>query len=413
MTPDDVRMLEAGALPAEPRSAASIATCITRCADLDDLKPFLSQRWWDHLQTLRPAHAGAVQRLLAVSEGDARAVAHRRLAARRRHRPAPTSTSCSEQLLDRYDIEHGMLHLLYPSGMDQRNQAFGAALCRAINEWVVATWTDREPRLKAAISLPGEDAAAAVAEIEHWAGHPGFAQIAMATHSIEPLGRRRYWPIYEAAAAHGYPVGLHTSGYNGHAITPAGWPSFYVEEQHGVAISQQGVAISLVTEGVFARLPQLRVVVVEAGFAWVPSVAWRLDRNWARLRDEVPHLARPPSEYMRENLWFTTQPMDEPERPRDLRADPGLDRLGPGAVRVRLPALGHGQPRTRLQAAHDRRGAAHDLRRQRPRGCTAWPDGTARCGGRRRRSRRAAARSSPWQAARSACSTSAAISTPC
>jgi predicted TIM-barrel fold metal-dependent hydrolase len=70
---------------------------------------------------------------------------------------------------------------------------------------------------------------------------------------------------------------------------------------------------------VFARLPELRVVVVEAGFAWVPSVAWRLDRHWARMRDEVPHLTRPPSEYMRENMWFTTQPMDEPERTRDIR----------------------------------------------------------------------------------------------
>ncbi len=60
-------------------------------------------------------------------------------------------------------------------------------------------------------------------------------------------------------------------------------------------------------------------MIVEAGFAWVPSLAWRLDQHWARMRDEVPHLTRPPSEYIREHLWFTTQPMDEPERPNDLR----------------------------------------------------------------------------------------------
>ena len=161
---------------------------------------------------------------------------------------------------------------------------------------------------------------AAVAEIEHWAGNPDFVQVAMTTHTIEPLGRRRYWPIYEAAARHGLPMGFHTSGYNGHAVTGAGWPSFYVEEHHAVAISQQQVAISLVCEGVFAQFPTLKAVIIEAGFAWVPSVAWRLDRAWARLRDEVPHLTRPPSEYIREHLWFTTQPADEPERPADLRA---------------------------------------------------------------------------------------------
>lgn len=318
MTPDDVRMLEASAAPVEARLRRVDCDVHHALRSVEDLKPFLSRQWWDHLSTfgLRmpvpfsgsspyPKATPALSRIDAwPPEGGP---------------PGSDLAFLQEQLLDRYDIDHGLLHLLYPCGMDQRNQAFGAALCRAINEWVVEAWTSKEPRLKAAISVPGEDAAASVAEIEHWAGHPGFVQVGMATHSIEPLGRRRYWPIYEAAVANGLPVGLHTSGYNGHSVTPAGWPSFYVEEQHGVAISQQGVAISLVTEGVFARLPKLRVVVVEAGFAWVPSVAWRLDRNWARLRDEVPHLVRPPSEYMRENLWFTTQPMDEPERPRDLR----------------------------------------------------------------------------------------------
>ena len=34
----------------------------------------------------------------------------------------------------------------------------------------------------------------------------------------------------------------------------------------------------------------------------------------------MPHLKRLPSEYMRSNVWFTTQPMEEPE-PREQLAD--------------------------------------------------------------------------------------------
>jgi predicted TIM-barrel fold metal-dependent hydrolase len=34
---------------------------------------------------------------------------------------------------------------------------------------------------------------------------------------------------------------------------------------------------------------------------------------------EVPQVKRPPSEYFRRNLWFSTQPMEEPENPADLR----------------------------------------------------------------------------------------------
>ncbi len=283
-----------------------------------DLYPFLAQRWRDHLDTygLRlPAPFTASSPYPKATPALSRADAWPPNGAP----PGADLDFMRAQLLDAYDIGFGILHLLSPSGMDQRNQALGAAVCRAINEWQVATWTGPEPRLKGSIALPGEDAAAAVAELEHWAGHPDFVQVSMVTHTIEPLGRRRYWPIYEAAAAAGLPVGLHTSGYNGHAVTAAGWPSFYVEEHHEVAISQQAVAASLILEGVFAHLPDLRAVIVEAGFAWVPSLGWRLDQHWARMRDEVPHVARPPSEYMRQNLWYTTQPMDEPERPRDLR----------------------------------------------------------------------------------------------
>ena len=72
---------------------------------------------------------------------------------------------------------------------------------------------------------------------------------------------------------------------------------------------------SLVCEGVFERFPALQVVLIEGGFAWVPSLAWRLDQHWARMRDEVPHLKRPPVRIHPRALWFTTQPIEEPERP--------------------------------------------------------------------------------------------------
>ncbi|HEY1545116.1 MAG TPA: amidohydrolase family protein, partial [Xanthobacteraceae bacterium] len=72
------------------------------------------------------------------------------------------------------------------------------------------------------------------------------------------------------------------------------------------------------------------VVLIESGFGWLPALGWRLDRNWKRMRDEVPHLKRAPSEYMREHLWVTTQPMEETEKPEhliDLMNWIGLDRI--------------------------------------------------------------------------------------
>ena len=64
--------------------------------------------------------------------------------------------------------------------------------------------------------------------------------------------------------------------------------------------------------------PILRVVFIESGFGWLPSLSWRLDTHWKKLKSENPALKRLPSEYIREHIWVTTQPMEEPERPHQL-----------------------------------------------------------------------------------------------
>jgi predicted TIM-barrel fold metal-dependent hydrolase len=320
MSPDDGRTLVAEKPQQGTPTRLKMVDCDIHHAlrSQADLYPYLAKRWVDHLENYGP-HTPTP--LIGVSPYPKAAPALARTDSWPPNGGPPGSDLefLQTQHLDRHNIEFGMLHLLFPSGMDQRNQDLGAAVASAINSWQHEHWTQKDKRLKAAIVVPGEDAQAAVAEIEKWAGNPDFAQISMVTHTIEPLGRRRYWPIYEAAARHNLPIGLHTSGYNGHAVTGAGWCSYYVEEQHNVALSQQGVAISLVCEGVFERFPTLKVVIVEAGFGWVPSVAWRLDAHFHRMRDEMEHLKRLPSEYLRQHLWYTTQPIDEPERPEDMR----------------------------------------------------------------------------------------------
>jgi predicted TIM-barrel fold metal-dependent hydrolase len=141
----------------------------------------------------------------------------------------------------------------------------------------------------------------------------------MMSRTAEPAGNPRYWPIYEAAAEAGLPVAFHAFGYSGWAMTNTGWPSFYIEEVSEHATSCQNQVTSLVVEGVFERLPDLKVVLIECGFAWLPSVAWRLDRHWRHLKAEVPHLRRAPSEVIREHVWVSTQPMEEPEVGRHLK----------------------------------------------------------------------------------------------
>lgn len=80
-----------------------------------------------------------------------------------------------EQHLDAYDVRYGVLNCLTAAAR-QQNPGYAAALCRAVNEWQVKEWLEKEPRLRAGIVVPYEDAALAAEEIDRAAAHPGFVQ---------------------------------------------------------------------------------------------------------------------------------------------------------------------------------------------------------------------------------------------
>ena len=307
----------AGALRATPNRLAIIDGDVhTAPSNLSELAPFLEKRWLEHLKTY-----GSRKRHGSHYEPYPKAAPK---AMRRDAWPDDGRTPGSDlalvrkQHLDHYGVEVGIMGPLGLTGHGEINADLSAAMAIAINGWQREVMAVPEPRLKASIVVPFEDAAASVAEIDRLGADPHYAQVFMLTRSMEPLGSRRYWPIYEAAQAYDLPVGMHVFGAGGHPYTGAGWPSYYIEEGAGHSTSCQTVVTSLVMEGVFERFPKLKVVLIEGGFGWLPALSWRLDRLWSRMRDEVPHLQRPPSEVIRQHIWLTTQPMEEPETREQL-----------------------------------------------------------------------------------------------
>lgn len=222
------------------------------------------------------------------------------------------------QLLDEYGVDYGILIPLNGHTQGAEYPEYAAALCRAVNEWVREEWLDQEPRLRATISVALETPELAVREIERCADDPRFVQVLLPTTAEAPLGHRRYWPVYAAAAEAGLPVAAHTGGLDLHRGT--GPPSFYLEEHVRYANAMQALAMSFICEGVFDRFPALQVVLVEAGLAWAGPFVWAMDAGQAALGNQSPRLERAPSEYFRDHFWFTTQPIEEPDDPRHLLA---------------------------------------------------------------------------------------------
>lgn len=283
-----------------------------------ELNPYLSVRWREHMATFGPH----------VRQGLAERIAWPRMMASGQRvdcyppeggPPGSSYEMLRDQHLDPNGIEHGMLIALSKGGMEERNQDFAAALMHATNQWQKDHWCDRDPRLHAGIVVNSEDPVTAVKEIELRAPDKAFKQIITSARTNEPLGRRRFWPVFAAAQETGLPIGLHPQAHPGGApSTGLGWPSYYMQEHFTFTTASEPVAISLVMEGVFEQFPNLKIAMIEAGFSWAPILAWRMDRIWERMRKEVPHVKRPPSEYLKEHFWFATQPMEEPENPQDL-----------------------------------------------------------------------------------------------
>ena len=228
--------------------------------------------------------------------------------------PPNTLEALRAHALDRWKIDVAICNCLYGVQL-LFSEDMAAAFAKAVNDWLVAEWLDRDPRLRGSIVVPMQNADYAVAEIERCAPDRRFVQVLVLAMGEAPLGRREYWPIFAAAERHDLPIGIHAGSSFRHAVTSLGWPSWYVEDYCANAQGFQAQVASLVCEGVFAKFPKLKVVLLESGVTWLPAFLWRLTKFWRGVRAEVPWVDRPPWEVVRDQLRLTIQPFDGPAEP--------------------------------------------------------------------------------------------------
>ena len=191
------------------------------------------------------------------------------------------------------------------------NEDLAASLATAINQWQIDHWLEKDARLRASLVVPSQNPLLAAREIERFGDHPGFVQVILPVRSYSLYGISEYNPMYAAAVKHDLAIGIHLAVLLA-STTPVGWPSTYIEECADMAQIFQAQVLSLISEGAFARFPELRVVLIESGFVWMPAWMWRMDKEWKGLRRDTPWVVRPPSDYVREHIRMTLQPMDAP-----------------------------------------------------------------------------------------------------
>jgi uncharacterized protein len=225
--------------------------------------------------------------------------------------------------LDGLQIDQAVLfpdHLLSLAMV--RDPAFATTLARAYNRWLYERWLTEERTLKGALVVPPQDPEAGARDIRRYEGQKEFACVYLPASGLKILyGHERYDPVYAAAAAAGLPVVIHSV----EAVYPA-FP-FQLEQfrtslaVHALAhpLSMVANLVSMLETGVPVRHPELKIGFMEAGTAWIPFIANRLDKEYIERRREVPLLQERPSVTMR-RFYYGTQPIEEPERRGDVVA---------------------------------------------------------------------------------------------
>jgi len=216
------------------------------------------------------------------------------------------------KLLDPFKLRFAICNMLH-GAIALFNEDMSAAICSAVNDWTAKNLLDPEPRLRASILLPPHNPALAAAEVERVAKDRRFVQVLLPVMGDMLLGKRIYWPIYEAAERHGLPLCVHAGSTYRWAPTPSGWPSHRVEDYVVQSAAFEGQVVSFLAEGVFQKYPKLKLVLAESGFTWLPSLLWRTAKEWRGVRTEVPWIDRNPAEIVAEHVRLTLQPVDAPK----------------------------------------------------------------------------------------------------
>ncbi len=206
--------------------------------------------------------------------------------------------------------------VIFPTPMLQLglhpNPDMEVALSFAYNRWLTQEVLPGDPGVTTMIYLPFSDAEASLETVEEFADKPGVVGFNITSVRHKPVHHNQYMKVYAAIEERGMPLGFH-AGPTWHDEWTRQIDRFIGVHAISFVLSNLVHLTNYVLHGLPERFPNLPVIWIESGLAWVPFIMQRLDNEYFMRSSEAPMLKRPPSEYIRE-MYFTSQPMETRDR---------------------------------------------------------------------------------------------------
>lgn len=191
------------------------------------------------------------------------------------------------------------------------------ALAEAYARWIIERVLSVESSIKTMLYLPFNDPDASHRLIEEFADKPGVVGFMVTSLRYRPVHHNSYMKVYAALEERDLPIGFHAI-YNWQERSMEQLSQFLSVHALGFPFYNMIHMTNWIVNGIPERFPNLKVLWIESGLAWVPFLMQRLDNEYMMRSSEAPMLKRKPSEYMRE-MFYTTQPMERTDNMEALQ----------------------------------------------------------------------------------------------
>jgi len=214
--------------------------------------------------------------------------------------PGHRDIAYRQHVLDEHGVDTQVLTFTTP-GVHVESAGLAVTMARQINDAFARVVRERQQRFTALATLPLNDPAASVVELERAMkdlGLPGAMVFSNVNHVA--LADERFAPLWKKANDLGAVIYIHPTD-------PAGVEAmmdYWLMPLVGFLMDTTLAASGLVFSGVVERHPRIRWVLTHMGGA-IPYLAERLDRGYRAFADCREHISGPPSEYLR-NFYFDT-----------------------------------------------------------------------------------------------------------
>lgn len=183
-------------------------------------------------------------------------------------------------------------------------------LLMAYNEWFTETILGAEPRIKTLLGLPFDNPEATLATIKRYADHPGVIGFLVTSQRPAAVHHNSYMPIYHELQERGMPLGFHAGPNLRQSDSVTSTVNRFLSA-HALSFVTCNMThlTNWVINGLGERFPNLNVIWIESGLAWVPFMMQRLDSEYQLRQSDAPLLKKMPSDYIRD-MYFTSQPLE-------------------------------------------------------------------------------------------------------